>query len=280
MPVHAEPSRLRRIAAAGALLTTACAVGWQGVQVYDGHVHFENVVVGGAAGLALGAALMLRRGVVGHVLARATAWIIALPATLVALDMAYDGLLPDASTAALAAASVAALLLARPMLHTPSARAEFAPARFRKWFLAGATASAAIGMAFIGLTLAVELPSVAAGVAVVVPSLLLVVAAIGVLRMRAWGVVLGVLASALTVAGVAVLGGTDAAGLLIAALPGALLALPVLVARLSPARATEAPRVRVASEASATSAVRVAAEEDVLCAREPDADEPARAHCV
>jgi hypothetical protein len=138
------------------------------------------------------------------------------------------------------------------MLHTEEARREFAPNAFRRWLLAGATASAATGMvsAMAGLDMIGWRPATALALATV--GLALVAAAIGVARMRAWGILLGGLTSFGALAGGLVL--HDAAGfaLSLAAVPGLMLVLPVLLARRDRARANAVSYVRVA-EAGASS---------------------------
>jgi len=279
MTIDAEPSRLRRIAAGGALLTNACVAATQAFDTYRGRTHVEWAMLVAAAGLLVASIAMVRRGILTQVFARAAAWIMAVPASLELLEMLRSGGPVHRETAVLAVSSVAALLLARPMLHTEHARAAFAPARYRKWFLAGATASAAIGMATTGLVLLVS-PSDALLAA---PALLLVASAFGVLRMRAWGVILGILASVATVMVSVALSGFDPISVTFGALPGALLVLPLLFARRSRARAAEPSRVRVgaAAEGSETRTVRVALDEHVVGALDADETETdTRAQCV
>jgi hypothetical protein len=173
-----------------------------------------------------------------------------------------DGNLSDAAWAALlAATSGAALLLARPALHTDEAKRRFGPARYRRLFLAGAVSSAtagivaalgaatvfmssvegvivtgAAGLTWQGLFAAFPLASLATA---------LLGSAVGVVRMRAWGVLLGVATSAAALVGAAFAHREfDTIGLCLASAPGLLLGATVLRARRAalsaPAKASNA----------------------------------------
>ena len=160
------------------------------------------------------------------------------------------------------AAAGAALLLARPMLHTGDARAAFAPSRFRRWFLAASTASAATGVvAGVAASSAENSTMTAAMCAALAASL--VAAAVGVLKMRAWGVLLGLVTSVATLAAAAWVGGSAGAALALAAAPGAMLGLPLAIARLVPERARDGERVRVAEDAASVVQLRVAADAEM-----------------
>jgi hypothetical protein len=245
-------SRGRRLA--GGALLVACGGGIAASAVHDG-----SWLLGGvAAALSVAGVGLCRRSILVQVLARGTAWALLLPAFA-------------ASGAALAGASALALLLARPMLHTPIARAEFAPVAYRRWLLAGAVGSVAgaATAAAIGLeSLSWGPASVGAGLLVLAASLL--ASAVGVARMRAWGVLLGMVTSVALLVVAAFLHDANAvlAGAL--AVPGMMFALPVVrrgsAPRPGPARVRvvgplSVSRVRVASElGSATLADPTAAE--------------------
>jgi hypothetical protein len=243
MPTNLAVSRGRRLAGAAALMATGAGI--TAVAVHDRHwiewglVGFAGVV--GVAGVGLS-----RRSMVAQVLSRATAWVVLVPTALVTAVSTLGNHAPEPAALALAAGSAAALALARPMLHTEEARREFAPNAFRRWLLAGATASAATGIvsAMAGLDMIGWRPATALALATV--GLALVASAIGVARMRAWGILLGGLTSFVALASALVL--RDAAGfaLSLAAIPGLLLVLPVLLSKRDRAKANATSYVRVA----------------------------------
>lgn len=154
--------------------------------------------------------------------------------------------------------SAGALWLSRPMLETPEAKEEFAPARFRNAFLAGATtltgsAIAAAAFAIVGV-------GAQSALMVGFNSFLAVVfllAVRGLLKMRTWGLLLGAFGSLVCLAMAPFYGPVNAVTLSLAAAPALLLwVLPLIVARVRPVT-----NVRVAvDEAPAT---RIAEDEDV-----------------
>jgi hypothetical protein len=175
---------------------------------------------------------------------------VLVPSVLVTLFSFGSGH-PEWMAAALAATSGGALFLARPMLHSAEARAEFAPSSFRRWLLAGATASA--GSAIVAGLLALDAVRWHPVAAIPLFGLALaqVASAVGVVRMRAWGILLGALTSVVSL--VTALFMHDAAGLalLLATIPGFMLILPVLIAKRDRARAQAASSyTRVASHVS------------------------------
>jgi hypothetical protein len=249
MPTNLAVSRGRRLASAAALVATGAGIA--AVAVHDRHwIEWGLLGVAGVVGVA-GVGLS-RRSIVAQVLSRATAWVVLVPTALVTAVSTLGNHSPEPAALALAAGSAAALALARPMLHTEEARREFAPNAFRRWLLAGATASAATGMvsAMAGLDMIGWRPATALALATV--GLALVAAAIGVARMRAWGILLGGLTSFVALASGLVL--HDAAGfvLSLAAVPGLMLLLPVLVAKRDRARANATSYVRVADASTSS----------------------------
>lgn len=181
-------------------------------------------------GLALAAVGIGRRTLLPQVLARGALWMTAGSSlALVALDHAGMGAVTVAALAS------AALVTARPLLDGHETRS-FAPLRFRRTFLAGATSMAAI--AFAAAVLAAQ------GFVADAPlmygfngvlALLLVAAVGGVLRMRAWGVLVGALASLLCLAAAPFYGSFNALTLSLSALPTILFwIVPIVVARMSP----------------------------------------------
>jgi hypothetical protein len=211
----------------------------------------------GAAGVGLA-----RRSMTAQVLSRGTAWTVLAPSALVTSFSLANGH-PDWTAAAFAAATGGALLLARPMLSTAEARAEFAPSSFRRWLFAGATASVTAGLVTGLFALEGLRFHPASAIALGALALSLLGSAVGVVKMRAWGILLGALTSIVTL--LAAVAMHDAAGLVLAlaSLPGMMLVLPVVLAQRERARAGARPFTRVSSEIShdeLPSRVRVATE--------------------
>ncbi len=201
-----------------------------------------------ASMLAAASVGIVRRGVLPQIFARGVAWwVITLALPPWSGSMGWLSL--RLVTALLA---IAALHLSAPNLETDSARAEFGPIAYRKVFLAGAAAAVAIGLSS-GLGALWEAARVLEGRSsgepgeVWGPALLAisyVASAIGVVRMRAWGVLLGVGTAIGSVAcALTVLPQVSWSGLACVCVPGALLGAPLVAVRLAK-RAT--PRLRVA----------------------------------
>jgi hypothetical protein len=203
-------------------------------------------VVMGVAGIGIG-----HRSLVAQVLARGAAWLVFLPTVIVSVAGAINGIRPPFALPLLAATTSAALLLARPMLHTKAAREQFAPTMFRRWLLAGSIATAATGLATGGIALATMPRGISVGIAAIAVSLL--ASSVAVVRMRAWGILLGAVTSMALLIWALVARHANGFALALAAAPSLLLhVLPVLVAR-SRAHAPE-PKVRVDSAAAITPA--------------------------
>lgn len=281
----AGPSRIstgRRLAGPAALI--ASAGGLAAIALHDMHwiewglVAFSGVVA--LAGVGLG-----RRSMTAQVLSRGTAWTVLAPSLLVTV-LSSLGHHTEWTAAALAAGSGGALLLARPMLNTAEARAQFAPSRFRRWLLAGSTAAAAAGVVSGVFALDTWHWSIATAIPLLALAVSLLGSAVGVVRMRAWGILLGALTSVVTL--IAAVFMHDAAGLALAlaAIPGFMLVLPVILAKRERAKAEKASAsfTRVASHASfgdtssaAPSRVRVAADSDPAFDDEFDSADDTRA---
>lgn len=273
MPSNTEKSLRRRLLGPAALL--ASAGGIAAIAVHDVHwIEWGLLAYSGAVAAAgLGLA---RRSVPVQVLSRATAWTVLVPSVLVTLFSFGNGH-PEWMAAALAASSGGALLLARPMLRTPEAQAEFAPSSFRRWLLASATASvgSAIVAGLLGLDALRWHPLSA--IPLLGLALAQVASAMGVVRMRAWGILLGGLTSIVTL--VTALFMHDAAGLALAlaSIPGFMLVLPVLIAKhqRTKAEASASSRARIASHVSFSDAdapARVRVADGALDAFDDDAD--------
>jgi hypothetical protein len=270
MPSKTAMSRGRRLAGPAALVATAG--GLAAIAVHDVH-WIEWGLLAYAGAVATAGIGLARRSMPLQVLSRATAWTVLAPSVLVTAFSLANGH-TEWMAAALAATSGGALLLARPMLNTSEARAEFAPSSFRRWLLAGATASAGSGIVAGLLALDGLHWHPAASIPLLALALAQLGSAVGVVRMRAWGILLGGLTSVVTL--ITALFMHDAAGLALAlaTLPGFMLILPVLIARRQRAKAEAASTyTRVASHVSyddAPSRVRVA--DGALDAFEDEAD--------
>jgi hypothetical protein len=263
MAIHTEISRGRRLAASASLF--AASVGW----VWAFH-RGGAVLTAFAGAIALAGVGIGRKSVLAQVLSRGVAWLVFVAGVFATLA---DHHLP---LAALGTAAGAALLLSRPLLHTESARAEFAPMRFRRSFLAAATGTVTFAaLAGGGALEYLRAGQLTAGVAWAAITASLLGAAIGVVRMRAWGVLLGAVTSIVMVAAAALVPAWREPLVWLAA-PGALLALPVLLARLG-AGGSDPPAVRVAT--STPPALRIAGDPAGLVEEaEAEADaSPARA---
>jgi hypothetical protein len=242
------PSPLRRLAAAGSLATVAAGIAWAGAR----EAMFVSLRVGlfAMAGVvALASAGLLRRSALSQVLSRAVAWVVLAPMGMATLEALTMGRAPGLEVLFFGGASAGALLLARPALHTKAARAEFDPVAYRRWFLAGAVASAAAGIvaALAGAEALAFGPARAAAASLAYATALLA-STVGVVRMRSWGVLLGALASVVTLGAAALAHDVYLSlSLAIAALPGLLLAAPVIASRVKPvapgASTTPAPRL-------------------------------------
>jgi len=199
--------------------------------------------LGGSAALALAAVGLGRRSVVAQVLARGTAWALCAPSLLATSLLLYYGWRPDLGILGLAATSALALRLARPMLHTETARAEFAPVVYRRWLLAGGVASVAAASACaIASVAGVADGEYAPAAAIFVLGASLLASAIAVVRMRGWGLLLG-MANAVAVGIVAMFHrGDEAMSIGALAIPGLMFALPVLVRRAPAEAAPSAAR--------------------------------------
>ena len=244
MPTNAVMSKGRRLAASGALVATAAgiaALGFHDLQWIEWSLVASAGVVG-VAGVGIAG-----KSMVAQIFSRAVAWTVFAPAALVAVVSTLVGHHPELTAAALAGGSGAALLLARPMLHTAEAKAEFAPSRFRSWLMAGATASTATAgiTGLIGLDFLYRAShgsthySYAAAAAFMALSAALASSALGVIRMRSWGILLGAFTSLVTLASAAVMHNAAGLALSLVAIPGLLFfLLPILVAKRDRARSS------------------------------------------
>ncbi len=252
MPVaNAAISNGRRLLGAGALIATAG--GLATIALHDVHwvewglLACSGVVAAAGVGLA-------RRSMVAQVLSRGAAATVLVPAALVTAASTLWGH-TDWAAAAFAVGSGGALLLARPMANTAEANAEFAPTSFRRWLLTAATLSVSTGLVSGLFALDGLRWHPTSAIAVGVLSLSLIASAIGVVKMRAWGILLGALTSVGALIAAAVM--HDMAGFVIAlaSIPGLMLVLPVLLAQRDRARAGASAFARVASPSHSADAM-------------------------
>jgi hypothetical protein len=279
-------SPARQWAASGCLV--AAATVWTGVVVrFGGTAHgalpwtLWNLAVAGM--LAAASAGIARRAMLPQVFARGVVALAVVWAALMGSSWGWAGI-----ELVIAGLSIAALRLAQPGLTSDAARAEFAPVAYRRVFLMGAMAAVVVGVnsAFTAVWDAVALisghPQTPFGWSEVWGPGLLAVAyltsVVGVVRMRAWGVLLGVgTAVGSILCALPVRHEASLLGLAYVCVPGAILAAPLVAARLR----KEAPvRVRIAS--GEMRAVRLPDEVgcEVLEAASIEEDEPklARQH--
>jgi hypothetical protein len=222
-------SAVKRVVAAASLGATAVDLGWL---AHDGG--WDRGMLGVAALVGVGAVGFARRSVLAQVFARGIAWVVLAPMVVGVADSLSHGRLPDAHTLFFATTSAGALLLARSTLHTDAAKAEFSPVGYRRVFLAGAVASVMTGVvAALFAAEQLEWHGRGHGLALLAMTSALFASALGVVRMRSWGVLLGMV-TAVVALGAAIFSGNEltAVGLALAAIPGAILGSPILAARL------------------------------------------------
>jgi hypothetical protein len=204
--------------------------------------------------LGVAAIGLSRRSIVAQVLSRGAAWLMFVPAVAytvgasAAHTMEWQGPF-------IALTSGVALLLARPALHTAEAKAAFAPSAYRKTFLAGAVAAASVGTSAALLALESIHWRDSIGVPFAFFGAALLASAVGVARMRSWGVLLAMATFATTFFVSLFVGGPAAVAAAAAAVPSALLVAPLIAARLrkpAPAESLSAGavgRARLGAEA-------------------------------
>jgi hypothetical protein len=149
--------------------------------------------------IAASALLFTHKSAQPQAFARGVAWSVVLPTVVVSLVAWRHGFHPSLLMILPAAAAAAALALARPFLHDDEARATFAPIAMRSWLLASAIAAIGSGLAVARLATALAVYR-SSHVLLGCIAVALVASGIGVVRMRAWGVLAGALSSALALA--------------------------------------------------------------------------------
>ena len=261
--------RGRRLAAGASLLATAGGFVSMALEHASYYVDWRSLAFG--TGLAAAAVGLTRKNVFAQILSRGLAWIVFAPASVVIAVELMKGRLMEPMLTGMGITTGLALFLARPMLDTDEARAQFAPDKFRRSFLAACTATMTIGLV-TGMVAweAMWNNHVLAGVGLAALGTSLLASAFGVLRMRGWGIALATLNAIVSLVTGAIVG--DAGGFAIAAtaLPGVLFLLPIALAKLGVGESmktrgssTSSAQVRIADEAALPPQVRVATEEEI-----------------
>lgn len=209
-----------------------------------------------------------------QILSRGMAAIVAAPIGVAGVLMAIGGHV-EPITLTVAGFTAAALALSRPALNTKEARAEFNPLRFRRTLLAGSTATAATAYATGGIVL--ELLAhrgLFNGLTMSFGALTLALlgSAVGVVRMRAWGVLLGTLTSVLLLLSALAYRGEVGVGLAMLSAPMlAFHLLPILWARYGSEDAIVKARI-AARQTSASEPARFRVASDSDASLEDDLD--------
>lgn len=271
----------RKAAAGAAMLGTAGVMAWESFR----HWRVEWIPLAFAAMLCAGAVGITRKALPVQMLSRGAAWILLFPATIVVLVQLLNGRMPGFTETALAATTSAALWLSSPMLRAKQALADFAPKAYRRILLAGSTATAAT--AYLTGGVALELLgqhgwSRVEGLPFAALTLCLLAAAVAVVRMRAWGVLLGAATSIVLLLSSIFVGNGWGALLAMCAAPMlALHVLPIVLARYGFGRGKTPPPTRVASsfelEFEEPARYRVAQSDELDLEESEPAFTPARA---
>lgn len=273
-----EVSMKRRVAASAAMLGTAGTFGW--LAWTTRHFVTDWTLVGFAGVVGAAAIGISRKSLIPQLASRALGWAIFVPAAMWA-SLSTLGGHADKLGLVMALTSGASLFLARPLLSTKEAYEKFAPTSFRNWFLGAATAMT--GLAGIFGLMAYEMMrphSFGSAILAGLTSLTLAGSVVGVLRMRAWGVLLAIASSLGMLMSMPFMDSGGAFGMFLAALPGLLMGVPVAVAMRDRAKGE---RVRVATpdlrtEAEALpSRVRIATDSDELLEEERPLEPPRQA---
>jgi len=262
MSLSPRSQSVRRVLAAAALaasgtVATQLAVRWSDLPTSITMATFFTLAAIGVT----------RRSVLGQVAGRALAVIPAVP-------LLYELLVKQHASApilAIGGGAIAALALTRPLLHTDEARAEFAPIRFRRLFLAAATVAFTSGTLFSFASFeSAAHGHVASAIGSALLGSSLLGTAVGIVRMRGWGVLLAVLSTVIAFTSAAFFGVPLAAALLAAA-PGFLVGGALATARLAPETAPLPARVASYEAAPEPARVRVGELEELDAEIEPPA---------
>jgi hypothetical protein len=242
--------RGRRFLAAASLFAAAAGFGWLGVGY--GHIEWRSIAFG--AGLAAAAAGLTRKNLLVQALSRGLAWVVFAPCSVVIAVELLKGRLLEPELTAFGIASGLALFLARPMLDTDEARAQFAPTKFRRSFLAACTAALSTGI--VTGMVAWEMlwhSQILGGLGLAALGTSMLASAFGVLRMRGWGIALATLNAIVSLVAGAAVGSAEGFAIAATALPGALFLLPIALAKLGVGESARpaSSHVRIAEETEA-----------------------------
>ena len=219
----------RRGAALASMLGAAGCVAWESIHFF----RIEWLGVAWAAMLAAGGLGITSKHLTLQTLSRGMAWLMALPFGIVFTVSLFKGYHHDWSVPAMFLTTASALFFSSPALHTKSAVAQFHPFRFRRTLLAGSTATAATAFLTGGLALEqLGHRSIASGLGFGFLTAVLLAISTAVVRMRAWGILLGTATSAILLAISACMHNDEGFALGVLTLPMMLLhLLPILWAR-------------------------------------------------
>lgn len=258
--------RGRRLAAGASLLASAGGFVWLALANAPSWIEWRGLAFGAA--LAVAAVGITRKNVFAQVAGRGLAWIVFAPCAVVMAVELLRGRLMEPALTAFGLASGLALFLARPMLDSDVARAEFAPSKFRRSFLAACTAAVSTGL--VTGMVAWEMlgqAEVLSGIGLAALGTSMLASAVGVLRMRGWGIALATLNAIVSLVAGATVGNGAGFALAATALPGALFLLPIVLAKLGLGEAASSSipsRVRVEEEAPLAARARIAVDDEDL----------------
>ena len=277
--------RGRRLFAATSLFAAAVAFGLLGLRNGPEWIEWRSLAFG--AGLAAASAGLTRKNVIAQIMSRGLAWVVFAPCAVVMAVELLKGRLMEPELTGFGIASGLALVLARPMLDTDEARAQFAPTKFRRAFLAACTAAMTTGLVtgMVAWEMLWHSSSLLGGIGLAALGTSMLASAFGVLRMRGWGIALATLNAIVSLVAGAFIGSAEGFAIAATALPGALFLLPIALAKLgvgerssspSSSSASSSAHVRIADEPALPARVRV----DVGEGEEELVEEPAaeRAH--
>lgn len=263
--------RGRRLAAGASLLASAGGFAWIALANAPHWIEWRGLAFGAA--LAAASVGLTRKNVFAQIASRGLAWVVFAPCAVVMAVELLRGRLMEPALTAFGVASGLALVLARPMLDTDEARAQFAPSKFRRAFLAACTAAVSTGL--VTGMVAWEMlwhHQLLGGLGLAALGTSMLASAFGVLRMRGWGVALAALNAIVSLVAGAFVGEAPGFALAATALPGALLLLPIALAKLglgetanaSSSSSSSSSRARVEPEASLPERVRIDVSDEEL----------------
>jgi hypothetical protein len=245
--MQSRAETIQKGAAKASMGLTAGGLGYAAIaSSTHGLIAWELMVAAGVVGVA--ALATGARRLLPNMFARGAAWAVAAPAALTLAFMGADGQF-SGLVAAIAGTSALSLALSRRSLASAEARAAFAPVVSRDWLLAASSTSLACG-AIAGFIALEQLRWGHVGVGPLLFALAFVASAVGVLRMRGWGLLLGGVTAIAAVTLAAIAGGAASLLFALMAVPGLMMIAPILRAKLGPGERTpDAPATtRVSDE--------------------------------